>query len=408
MNDQEHQIHLAAVSWFFQSACQGSIAIALALLARRDVEEEEIKWAWRPPRRFGGVRRTIDVWKSERRGGLNNKYFEFFCRFKKKEVKELAYLLDIPTEFDIDARVGWPNASTDSPEDSFLVFLWRNAHPVALGYLMLFFGRSRPWLSRVWNGVLHHIWNTWGERIELDRQLLTPRRIDLYAAAIGNSLGTDEDSIFGFIDGTEVAICRPNDELQGQFYSGHKKQHSIGHLAIVLPDGLFGSIFTGLPAAGGDATLCIQIGLGDKLRGLLSHLPDGQIRYIYGDAAFGSQEFVLGPYKKSRGRALTPTQKKINQWLSTKRIVVEHGFGGVKTNFKLITYRRVLQQGLSPVGIYMPVFAFLWNCRTCIRRGNEISIQFDVAPPTVEEYVKGTMREELEGVREEDFDGLMQ
>ena len=120
---------------------------------------------------------------------------------------------------------------------------------------------------------------------------------------------------------------------------------------------------------------------------MLSYLPEDQARFVYGDAAFGSQDCVLGPYKKSRNRTLTPSQRALNQWLSTKRIMVEHGFGGVKSTFKLLTYSRVLEVGLCPIGLYMPVFTFLWNCRTCLRGGNQISRMFGLSPPLLEDYL---------------------
>jgi len=44
---------------------------------------------------------------------------------------------------------------------------------------------------------------------------------------------------------------------------------------------------------------------------------------------------------------------------------------------------------LCPVGWYMPVFAFLYNCRTCMRGGNQISEMFDLLPSSVEEYTNG-------------------
>lgn len=184
--------------------------------------------------------------------------------------------------------------------------------------------------------------------------------------------------------------------FQGQslFYSGHKKQHAISHLAIVLPNGLFGSCFAGVPAAGGDAALCIHLRLGERLKRLFDWLPAGEFRYVYGDAAFGSQDFVLGPYKRAGGVFIPPTQKKLNQWLSTRRIMVEHGFGRVKMLFKLLALRTSLISGLAPVGIYLPVFSFLYNCRTCLRGGNQISEMFCMAPPPLNQYLRGEFREE--------------
>ena len=165
---------------------------------------------------------------------------------------------------------------------------------------------------------------------------MSAERIEEYAEAIGDSLG--DNSIFGFIDGTEVCVCWPGEEDQRPFWGGHKKQHSLGHLAIVLPNGLFGAVFTRLPSTSGDATLYIEIGLGQKLQDLLSFLPEGQSRFVYGDAAFSSQWGVLGPYKNSRSQTITPSQRALNQWLSTKRIVVEYKFSTIKLNFKLLTY----------------------------------------------------------------------
>ncbi|OCK96259.1 uncharacterized protein K441DRAFT_553534, partial [Cenococcum geophilum 1.58] len=81
-------------------------------------------------------------------------------------------------------------------------------------------------------------------------------------------------SIFSFINGIEVRVYRPGKEDQELFYSGYYKQHTYRHLAIVLPNGLFGAIFTSLPATSGNATLYIQVRLGERLKDLLSYLPE--------------------------------------------------------------------------------------------------------------------------------------
>ena len=160
-------------------------------------------------------------------------------------------------------------------------------------------------------------------------------------------------------------------------------------MAIVIPNGLFDVIFDGIPAVHRfvfkfDLEIC-------RLKSLLSYLPPTDHRFVYGDAAFGSQDCVLGPYKRAGNRVLTPSQRlgELNQWLSTKRIM--HGFGGVKQNFKLLHLRTSLVTGLCPVGRYMPAFAFIYNCRTCMRGGNQISEMFDLLPPSIEEYTSGNI-----------------
>ncbi|KAF1958106.1 hypothetical protein CC80DRAFT_409232, partial [Byssothecium circinans] len=97
------------------------------------------------------------------------------------------------------------------------------------------------------------------------------------------------------------------------------------------------------------------------------------------------------------GRTITPSRKRINQWYSTKRIMVEWGIGGVKNNFKYLSYKQGLCVGLCPVACYLPVFAFLFNCRTCMRRGNQLSEMFDLLPPELEEYVYTEGARPLEG-----------
>src|SRR4051812_16365739 len=177
MQHLERLAFIAAASWFFQTTSSNHLAVVLAL-AQQNEEDEGPKSAWRSSKQFT-IKKLVDVWDDdEERGGFSENLFEFFSRFKREEVKKLAFELEIPTEFDIDPRTGYPNAKCASPEEALLVFLWRSAHLVALAHLISFFGKSRAWLSRVWNGVLNYLWEEWGNRIRIDQRLLSPRRID--------------------------------------------------------------------------------------------------------------------------------------------------------------------------------------------------------------------------------------
>ena len=140
MDELERRIFFAAASWLLQTNNSNAIAAALATL----FADTEPIWPWKPFKRIGPIQKLIDVWLPEEEGGLNDEYFEFFTRFTKDEVRKLAQAINPPTKFAINPRSGWPNASTASPEESLLVFLWRCAHPLSLGYLIPFFRRSRP------------------------------------------------------------------------------------------------------------------------------------------------------------------------------------------------------------------------------------------------------------------------
>jgi hypothetical protein len=148
MDPVEKQAIIATASWLFQSSCNNHIAFILALIGSLD--EDEPKWSWRSYKRFT-IKKLVDVWADEDDGGFNDYLFEFFTRFKKEEVKQLALLFDIPTAFAIDKRTGYVNTVTKTPAEVLLVFLWRSGHPIALAHLMSYFGKSRPWISRVWN-----------------------------------------------------------------------------------------------------------------------------------------------------------------------------------------------------------------------------------------------------------------
>jgi len=52
--------------------------------------DTEPVWPWKPFKRFGPIQKLINMWLPKDKGGLNNKYFKFFTRFTKDEVRKLA------------------------------------------------------------------------------------------------------------------------------------------------------------------------------------------------------------------------------------------------------------------------------------------------------------------------------
>ena len=51
--------------------------------------DTEPTWLWKPFKRIRPIQKLINVWLPEEEGGLNNKYFKFFTRFTKDEVRKL-------------------------------------------------------------------------------------------------------------------------------------------------------------------------------------------------------------------------------------------------------------------------------------------------------------------------------
>jgi hypothetical protein len=158
-------------------------------------------------------------------------------------------------------------------------------------------------------------------------------------------------------------------EDQQLLYSGHlKKHHAIAHLATALRNGSFDALFDEIPAAVVDASLCIQVQLGDRLLGCL---PPTEHRFMYGDAALGSQDCVLGPYKRAGSRVLAT--EGVKSVTIDQQIPSGAWFRRCKSNVKFLALQTSLITGLCPISRHMPVFSFIYNYRTCMKGGNQIS-----------------------------------
>lgn len=128
------------------------------------------------------------------------------------------------------------------------------------------------------------------------------------------------------IDGTERPIQRPDEpERQKQHYSGKKKRHTRKHLAAVAPN---------------KEVLVLTIAREGKLHDKRFHDEDDMIGSIPDeipvlvDSGFqGVQKQYVNielPHKKPKGGELTPLQKQENKDLSSRRVVCENAFAGVK------------------------------------------------------------------------------
>lgn len=128
------------------------------------------------------------------------------------------------------------------------------------------------------------------------------------------------------IDGTERPIQRPDEqERQKQNYSGKKKRHTRKHLAAVAPN---------------KQVLVLTTAREGKLHDkrfhdeddIIGSIPD-EIPVLLDSGFQGVQKQYINielPHKKPRGGELTPLQKEENKNLSSRRVVCENAFAGVK------------------------------------------------------------------------------
>jgi hypothetical protein len=213
---------------------------------------------------------------------------------------------------------------------------------------------------------------------------LTIERLHQYATCIENTGGSN--GIWGFIDGTQKEICRPN-EAQRQFYSGYKKAHTIKFQGIITPDGILSHLAGPFEGKLGDWAAWVDSGVEKILRELHEGLSEDERLYLYGDPAYTVSFAIMGPYKARVGHPLTESKKAINAHMSSLRISVEHGFGKIMNLFSFNGYRRGLRIGLSPVGSYYMMAVLLANIHTCLQ-GSQTAEKFGIDPPSLDDYLR--------------------
>jgi hypothetical protein len=125
-------------------------------------------------------------------------------------------------------------------------------------------------------------------------------------------------NIWGFVDGTMRAICRPgiNQEL---FYSGYKKCQAVKYQAVCAPDGLMSH--PAGPGHRGDCGMYQESGLQDHLRDI--NRANGDVEqqrlYLNGDPAYGLSYDILSAYKAKPRQPLNPSLKAFSAIMSGHR-----------------------------------------------------------------------------------------
>ncbi|KAH9074077.1 hypothetical protein Ae201684P_015975 [Aphanomyces euteiches] len=188
------------------------------------------------------------------------------------------------------------------------------------------------------------------------------------AQAIAKKAGVDTPCA-AFIDGTVRPISRPT-YFQRQ--------------AVVLANGLIISMYGPIEGRRHDVILLKESGVGQKW---LSHACPGT--YVYGDPAYPLRPWLISPYKGAR---LTSAQASFNKKMNSVRVSVEWCFAGILRDWAFLNYKKNLKVFLSPVAKMYLIGVLLSNCIACTSRdtivGNQTSQFFNLAPPSLENYLK--------------------
>lgn len=243
--------------------------------------------------------------------------------------------------------------------------------------LEAFFGRSRSYISIVFNDVIEHLHSRYGSLIAWHPSLIYSRlkQYALYLNAMNSR------SVWGFIDGTLRPMCRPIRNQQ-VFYTGYKKLHGFKYQGIITPDGLILSCMGPFEAKMND-TLMFRL---TNLRTRFQELFAGEEPlFLYGDSPYESCYRVIAPYKRTQ--PLSRDQIAFNRALSSDRISVEQVFGCVTRLWRANSLAVNLKTLLQPVALYYSISVLLTNIYTCLH-GNMVSERYNIQPLSLDEYLR--------------------
>ena len=199
----------------------------------------------------------------------------------------------------------------------------------------------------------------------------------IWAQAISAKLGFDAKGCIMFVDGTELKMCRPS-IWQRLVFNGHKRYHSTGWQGLMAPNGIIAQLYGPCLGTAADAYM---VGASRLIEILEGDFPDF---YVYADLGYGiSPKIQHGFYRLSS----TQEESMYNKLWSRARICVEWGFGGVRENFKTLSYSRGAKPLEQPIAVWYMVAVLLRNCIVCMRGQDEVSTHFGLRPPPLDEYL---------------------
>lgn len=187
-------------------------------------------------------------------------------RYSKAHVLDLLHGLGLPDIMRAPSRHSWTGL------EGLLVVLRRLSYPNTLGDMCEEFGRSKASLSIVFNVTLQWIAARWDGLLSnpFTHPFLTPATFSEYCEAIRSRTHVPLD-IWGFIDGTVRAICKPSNH-QRMFYNGHKRVHALKYQSVVTPDGLICHLFGPVEGRRHDSGVLLESGLLPRLQQFASQM----------------------------------------------------------------------------------------------------------------------------------------
>ena len=111
---------------------------------------------------------------------------------------------------------------------------------------------------------------------------------------------------------------------------------------------------------------------------------DGVQYYIYGDAAYMLRPYMQCPFCTV---VATPAQLQFNRDMARVRVAVEWNYKDLKQQWSTNDYPRMLRLRKAPVSVLYVASALLWNFRTCLYKGGQVSSYCDCPALSLHTYV---------------------
>ena len=296
--------------------------------------------------------------------------FENLFRFRKEHIAPLAAALRLDDEYSSKNGIKW------SGTEGLCMLLRRIAYPNRLVDLIPIFGRHKTEMSTILNVMTNEIYSLHHSRLEnINHPWMNYEQYAEVVAAKGACL----DNIWGFIDGTQVRICRPK-EGQESCFNGHKRQHSLKFQSLMLPNGLICHFFGPLEGRRHDSAMYFNSGLDPQIQNIYS--ATGKQLAVYADSAYAFRRYLIVPFK---GANLSKVQKKFNKNMSEVRSSVEWGFGKMCNIFGFLDFHKNLKVYLQPIAKLVLASVILTNAHTCLY-SSQTSHYFGLQPPSLEAY----------------------
>ena len=302
---------------------------------------------------------------------ISEEEFKLFFRFEKQHISPLRKLLGLQDFYRSQSNLTWTG------DEGFCILLRRLTYPSRLCDLVPMFGCHKTELSIIVNVMLNELFKMHNHRLNDIKQAWI--RHEDYAQAI-HTKGACLTNCWGFLDGTQGHMCRPQIGQQSVF-NGHKCIHSLKYQAIMCPNGMLAHFFGPIEGRRHDSALYYLSGLDNQLSTVVGQ--NQQQLCIYGDSAYALRTYLITPFK---GANITQIQHDFNKNMASVRVAVEWGFAKITQIFAFLAFHHNQKVFLQPIAKYWVVAALLTNCHTCLYNA-QTAKYFDVQPPDIEEYL---------------------